>query len=152
MAASTRCFTAGAGLVLSDGLATLTSVTRLSWVRLSLRLAPSPHNLGLRASDCSIHTPSRLHGQRLITKVNSFQFTRTRPVSLTHRRRKERQKGRSSADVADETDGSFSYPCPSAPSAVNSSSSSRDINTNSHESTFTFWIRGDSCFSRWAAR
>jgi len=61
MAAFTRCFTTSAGLVLSDGLATLKSVTRLSWVRLSLRLAPSLR-AGLRVRDRSRNTPAELHG------------------------------------------------------------------------------------------
>jgi hypothetical protein len=60
--ASTRFFTVRAGFTTSDGMATLTSLTRLIWVRLTLRLALSPNNLGLRTADRSFRTPSRLHG------------------------------------------------------------------------------------------
>jgi hypothetical protein len=62
MVALNRFFTTGAGFVIFDRVATPISVTRLIQVRLSLRLMPSPHNLGLHAPDCSEHTPSRLHG------------------------------------------------------------------------------------------
>ena len=93
--ALTRFFSGRAGFVTFDRLATPDWRNEAHTGSLSLRLAPSPNNLGLRMSDCSNHTPSRLHGQRVITKANSFQFARTRSVSLTHRRREEMQRRKS---------------------------------------------------------
>ncbi len=72
--AHTRCFIVRAGLALFDGLAAPTGVTRLFWVRLTLRLAPSPSGASWAGS--------LRHHARLATwltghsKVNSFQFTR----------------------------------------------------------------------------
>jgi len=62
MAALNRFFATDAGFVIFDRVTTPIGVTRLIQVRLSLRLALSPHNLGLHALDCSERTPSRLHG------------------------------------------------------------------------------------------
>jgi hypothetical protein len=59
-AAHTRCFTVRAGLALSEGLATLTGVTRLLWVR--LRYGSRLRLLRLRVPDHSDATLSRLHG------------------------------------------------------------------------------------------
>jgi hypothetical protein len=88
--AFTRCFTTGAGLVLSDGLATPLSVTRLNRVRLSLRLAPSP-----RGASCRGSLPRHARSATWLTghsKVNSFQFTRQKPVSLTHQMAADKDK------------------------------------------------------------
>jgi hypothetical protein len=83
-AACTRCLTADAGLVLFDGLATLTGLTRLNWVRLTLRLTP----LSWRGFAGRI-TPS----QRPLDYMANGSFQgkllsvyKTNPVSLTHRR------------------------------------------------------------------
>ena len=86
-AAHTRCLTGRAGLAHFDGLAAPTGVTRLIRVRLSLRLAPSPSEASCRGS-LPQHARSATW-QTGHSKVNSFQFTRHRPVSLTHRRREE---------------------------------------------------------------
>lgn len=72
--ARTRCFIVRAGLALSDGLATPIGVTRLVWVRLTLRLAPSPSGASRdRLLRRHARAATRLTGHSM---VNSFQFTR----------------------------------------------------------------------------
>ena len=72
--AYTRCFTVHAGFVHSDGLATPTGVTRLIWVRLTLRLAPSPSGASpMESLPFNARLATWLTGH---SKVNSFQFTR----------------------------------------------------------------------------
>ena len=78
-----RCFTDGAGFVQSDCLATLIGVTRLNWVRLSLRLAPWPHR-GFVARDCSRQRPvGYMANGSFHDELLSVHKTQT--VSLTHR-------------------------------------------------------------------
>jgi len=59
-AAFTRCLTVGAGFIPSDGLATLTGVTRL--LRVRLRYGSRLGLAGLRVPDRSDATPAWLHG------------------------------------------------------------------------------------------
>ncbi len=60
MAAMIRCFTTDAGFTQSEGLAAPIGVTRLFWVRSSLRLAPSPPEAPCEDRSCNM--PGQLHG------------------------------------------------------------------------------------------
>ncbi len=59
---------------------------------LALRLAPSSH--GASATGSPRQAPDRLHGERAITKISSFQLTRPTRLCLAHQRLQKRNTTR----------------------------------------------------------
>ena len=80
----TAAFIVRAGLVRSDGLAAPTSVTRLIWVRLTLRLAPLPSRGFAGQITPSPRPIGYMANGSFQGKLLSVYETKT--VSLTHRR------------------------------------------------------------------
>jgi hypothetical protein len=74
-----------AGFTLSGGMATLNGLTRPNQVHaFALRLTPLPH---MASTDGSPRQPhDRLHGERAIAMVSTFQLTRSTRLCLAHRR------------------------------------------------------------------
>jgi hypothetical protein len=73
-----------AGFTLSGGMATLNGLTRPNQVHaFALRLTPLPH---MASTDGSPRQPhDRLHGERAIAMVSTFQLTRSTRLCLAHR-------------------------------------------------------------------
>ena len=82
-AARARCFTVGIRLrhIRKHGHSQLRHEAESG--SLTLRLTPSPH--GASTAGSPRHPPDRLHGERAITKVSTFQLTRSTRLNLAHR-------------------------------------------------------------------
>ncbi len=83
--ALTRCFFVGSRLQLLGQTGHFRSgVTRPTWVR--LRYGSRVRRTRLRAADCSDNALVWLPVERVIHRVNSFQFTRSARLNLAHPR------------------------------------------------------------------